>query len=116
MDPDRWKRVEDLFHRAIGLDAAQRDSFLDTACARDADLRAPVERLLRDDATSHPLVDRFEDGGLLPSADPWIGRAIGPYRLTSLVGVGGMGVVYRAERTDGAFDREVAIKLVRVEF
>src|SRR5262245_33135465 len=114
MDPDRWTRVEDLFHRALALDAADRDAFLEAECTRYADPRAEVERLLRDDATSHPFVDRFEDGGLRPSADPWIGRAIGPYRLTSLVGVGGMGVVYRAERTDGAFDREVAIKLLRL--
>ena len=115
MDPERWKRVEDLFHRVLELDAAERASFLETACAGDVDLRAQLDRLLRGDVTSHRLVDRFEDGGLLPSADPLIGREVGPYRLTSLVGVGGMGVVYRAERTDGAFDREVAIKLIRVE-
>jgi len=115
MDPDRWKCVEDLFHRALEIDAAERAGFLDAACAGDAGLRAEIDRLLQGDATSHRFVDRFEEGGLLPSADPLIGREVGPYRLTSLVGVGGMGVVYRAERTDGAFEREVAIKLIRVE-
>jgi hypothetical protein len=49
-------------------------------------------------------------------ADPLIGREIGPYRLTALIGVGGMGVVYRAQRIDGLFEREVAIKLIRIEF
>ena len=41
------------------------------------------------------------------------GRQIGPYRVLRLLGRGGMGDVYLAERTDGLFDRQVALKQVR---
>ncbi len=40
-------------------------------------------------------------------------RRIGPWRTLGLLGEGGMGVVYLAERSDGAFDRQVALKLLR---
>ncbi len=42
----------------------------------------------------------------------WIGRRIGPYEITSLIGHGGMGEVYRARRVDAEYEKEVAIKLV----
>lgn len=44
-------------------------------------------------------------------ADVLIGRELGDYRITSLIAAGGMAKVYRAQRTDGAFDRDVAIKV-----
>ena len=42
-----------------------------------------------------------------------VGRAVGVYRLEEEVGRGGMGVVYRASRTDGEFNQTVAIKLIK---
>ena len=115
MDPDRWRTVEELFHRALETPAADRATYLAAACGGDGDLKAVVERLLRDDARSDERLERWEEGALLPRHDPLIGRDVGPYRLTSLVGIGGMGVVYRAERRDGVFEREVAVKLIRIE-
>ncbi len=115
MDPERWRRVETLFHRALALDAALRATWLANECGDDAELRDQVERLLADDARPHELVDRLDGGALRPREDPLVGREIGSYRLTSRIAVGGMGVVYRAERTDGAFQREVAVKLIRIE-
>jgi len=66
--------------------------------------------------------DRFSTGGALrdlealtPSGtdnDPLLGSTIGHYRLLSLIATGGMGRVYRAVRTDGSFEREVAVKIV----
>jgi len=41
------------------------------------------------------------------------GERIGPYRLTALIGRGGMGAVYAAERIDGSFEQRVALKLLR---
>jgi serine/threonine-protein kinase len=116
MDPERWRRVEELFHRVLALEPARRAALLASECAGDDDLRAHVERLLELDERPNALVERFESGAFLPPADPLIGREIGPYRLTALIGVGGMGVVYRAQRIDGLFEREVAIKLIRIEF
>lgn len=115
MDPERWRRIDALFHRAVALGPAERAALLATECADDASLRAEVEKLLTADAQEHELVARFDGGALRPPDDPLVGREIGAYRLIGRLAVGGMGVVYRAERTDGLFQHEVAIKLIRME-
>ena len=115
MEPERWKRVEALFHRAADLGTEARAAFLDAECGGDRDLRARVERLLRDDRTGEGLLDRLEAQTRAALEDPMLGRTIGAYRLVARVAVGGMGVVYRAERTDGLFEHEVAVKLIRSE-
>ena len=43
----------------------------------------------------------------------WTGRQLGPYQLLHMIGAGGMGEVYLAERIDHEFEQRVAIKLVR---
>ncbi len=115
MRAERWTRVEGLFHRALEMDEAARAEFLRAECGGDAELRREVERLLAADAEPHELVERFEGGALRPTEDPLIGREIGAYRLTGRVATGGMGVVYSAQRSDGLYEREVAIKLIRIE-
>lgn len=115
MQPERWTRVEGLFHRALDLGEVARAEFLTSECGDDAELRREVERLLAADSQPHELVERFESGALRPTEDPLIGREIGAYRLTGRVATGGMGVVYSAQRSDGLYEREVAIKLIRVE-
>jgi serine/threonine-protein kinase len=115
MDPERWVRVEALFHRALELDPQARGTFLATECAGDAELLAQVEHLIRMDARPSERVERMEQGVVRPLEDPLIGRDVGPFRLKERVGIGGMGVVYRAERVDGLFEQEVAVKLLRSE-
>ena len=115
MDPDRSRRLVDLFQRALELSAAERAALLERECAGDSELRARVERLLRDDDSPSSILDDFDSLRQLDRFDPMLGQELGPYRLTSLIARGGMGIVYRAQRTDGAFDRDVAIKLIRTE-
>lgn len=62
--------------------------------------------------------DRFRTGGgfeafdaVAGSADKFIGRELGDYKIVGLIAEGGMGRVYRAERIDGSFEREVALKV-----
>ena len=50
-------------------------------------------------------------GEIAENADKLIGKELGSYRITSLIAEGGMGRVYRAERVDGSFEREVALKV-----
>ena len=115
MEPERWQRIEEVFHRAVELTGRARSDWVDRECGGDLELRASVERLLRDDATDRDLFDRVDDShGPLPP-DPNLGRELGVYRLTSRLGEGGMGLVYRGERTDGLFDQDVAVKLIRAE-
>src|SRR5262245_58205456 len=106
MDPARWSQIEELFLKALELPAEDRKRFLDQACQGDDSLRAEVNSLLACDSPDDPLlaVDAPVDAS---------GRRIGPYRLTKLLGEGGMGSVYLAVRDDDQFRKEVAIKLLK---
>ena len=112
MDAERWRRINTLFHGALERDPGGREAFIDEACAGDPALRAEVLSLLQ--MHSGPgVVDRpavEADPGLLPSADddPLIGRRLGPYEVTGLLGRGGMGIVYLGH--DTRLRRPVAIK------
>ena len=117
MTPERWQRVKELFTAASELDATAAAEYLDVACGDDAGLRAEVDSLLGAHTADEAIVDRpaaerlprefVQDG-----ERRWIGRRIGPYEITSLIGLGGMGEVYRARRVDAEYEKEVAIKLV----
>ncbi len=60
-----------------------------------------IERLVVDEPASEPI------------DDPWLGQSLGPWRLTRVIGRGGMGLVYGAVRADGQYQLEVAVKLMR---
>lgn len=121
MQTDRWVRIEQLCQEALELPAEQQSSFLDSACNSDVELRREIESLL----AHRQGADTFLEAGamdaaaqVLASADSasasrWIGRLIPPYRIVAKVASGGMGDVYRAERADGTFEKQVAIKLIQ---
>jgi tetratricopeptide (TPR) repeat protein/predicted Ser/Thr protein kinase len=98
--------AETLFHRALDVSPEDREARLAEWCGAD-------EELLRE---VRSLVDAFEAaeaaGPPERPADRWIGRELGRYRLERLLGAGGMGAVYLASRTDGAFRMNVAIKVL----
>jgi tetratricopeptide (TPR) repeat protein len=116
--------VKSITADALERPADGRDAFLTAACAGDATLRSEVESLLRADARAAgflagaalggegaaDVVARIAEAGSVPDA---AGRRVGPYRIVRELGRGGMGVVYLAERADAAFDKQVAIKVVR---
>ena len=114
MTPERWRHVKDVFERALECPPAERDAFLTHAAGDDAALREEVERLLAAEAEASVYFDTLshEVGAADEEERPRI-ESVGPYRLDELIGFGGMGAVYRAVREDGAFRREVAVKLIR---
>lgn len=119
MTPERWQQIKDIFQAAMEQETGQCAEFLEKACAGDEELRREVESLLlADQGATNPLdaqVSQIAATLLLP-AEPnqqMIGRRIGVYRVTGLIGQGGMGAVYRAARDDHQYDKEVAIKLVK---
>ena len=105
-----WSRVEQLFHRAVTLDAAQRDRFLDRHCAHDPTVRREVEELLRADGDLSRTW-----AGLAPIPDPESEPvpAVPGYRDVTFLGRGGMGTVYLAHRHDALFEgKPFAIKVL----
>ena len=114
MNRERWQHLEELFHTATQLDPEQQRVFLEQECEGDQALLDELQRLLLDDEREDDLVDRFEVVPR-PTSAPLVGREIGVYKLTSLIAAGGMGVVYKAVRTDGLFQQDVAVKLIRTE-
>ncbi len=117
MDRRRWEEIERLLDLALDLQPGERDAFLDTACAGDAALREQLLALLRADAQAGEFLHTPAlDAEPLVSAlfeDSLAGKQVGPYRIVREIGRGGMGVVYLAERADGQFQQQVALKLIK---
>ena len=120
MTADRWKAVEELFHRALDMPEKERAAFIEANCQGDPDMLREVQSLIESDsaastgsfaaaAVKTALVS-FHTAETAASAP---GRKVGPYRLIREIGRGGMGSVYLATRDDDTYEKKVAIKLVR---
>jgi eukaryotic-like serine/threonine-protein kinase len=107
--PERWQQVRAALHEALELDLESRSAFLAAIGANDGDLRGEVESLI---AAHDGAGDTFMSSP--PAADTRLGRRVGPYQLVEEIGSGGMGEVYRATRIDDEYQKQVAIKLVRI--
>ncbi|MEL6615751.1 MAG: serine/threonine-protein kinase, partial [Bacteroidota bacterium] len=119
-DAELHAHVTDLFLEALAVPDAERDAWLHESVS-DPDIRERVHALLANHTPTGLLdepafVRAPEDLGVEASGDPFLGQTVGPWHVVDLLGRGGMGTVYRAERHDESFDQSVALKLVRPGF
>ena len=117
LSAERWRAISPYLDQALDLPTADRAAWLESICARDARLAADLQTLLAEQdrvrlsrflEQSVPLTSRM---ALMRSL---AGQTVGAYRLVSLIGQGGMGSVWLAERCDGRFEGQVAVKLLNI--
>jgi serine/threonine-protein kinase len=125
MDSKNWEIVEEIVDTALSLPEHKRASYINRQCAEQPDLKLQVTELLQSIDDSEGFLDQFtsyKDQLLtdfnneidnIDSDSSLIGEKIGAYEITELLGHGGMGSVFLAERKDGSFNHKVALKLIR---
>ncbi len=119
MNPERWEKIDWLFHAALEREDAERLGFLARECADDATIRGEVEMLL----ASYGQAGNFIES---PAADVALslleedravlvaGQMVGHFRIAEVLAAGGMGEVYLAE--DTRLGRNLALKLLPSQF
>jgi non-specific serine/threonine protein kinase/serine/threonine-protein kinase len=121
---ERLRRADEILQEALGRPDEELAALLEEACGGDTLLRREVESLLSYRARARGFIETpcFAVGLGPPADEPGRdaaraeGRRVGSYRIVREVGRGGMGTVFLAERSDGEFRQEVALKVVRRSF
>ena len=122
MKQERWEQIDSMVAAALELPEAERETYVIAECADDKELQNQVLRLIEADKVS----DKFmrdsamnlmakvvaDDSTMLD--DQFLNKTIGSYKITRLIGTGGMGEVYLAR--DEKLNRDVAIKVLPPEF
>lgn len=122
MHPERWRKIDELFHAFFEMTPNSRSGFLEGACGGDASLRAEIEKLIdgSDQAgrfiETPPVLDETTIALSDLETEPVAGFRLGAYNVIREIGRGGMGTVYLAARADEEFQKRVAIKLVTAGF
>lgn len=114
LSSEQWLALRPYLEQALDMAAPERTAWLSSIRAQDPALGEQLASLLEE----HDVLSEagFLEGSLTPpsTAPGLAGQVVGPYTLISLLGQGGMGSVWLAERTDGRFERRVAVKFLNL--
>lgn len=116
MNDTDWQKLKELFAVAREMQANARLEFINQECNGDPHLISEVMSLLDAEASSEPAIEAHKidlAGKVIGSGEGHAGRHFGHYRIIREIGSGGMGTVFLAERDDGEFTMQVALKIVR---
>ena len=111
MKPEVFKQLDQLLDLVLEAPPEEHSAILDQACGDNATLRQRVESLIQSDRAADGFL---ESPHILPPPTREKGDRLGPYRLVSAIGKGGMGEVWLAERDDNGL--RVAVKFLRNGF
>jgi hypothetical protein len=119
MTPERWQKIEQLYHATLEREESQRTAYLHEVCTGDDALRREVESLLGqekrgDGFLESPAIEVAARAMAKDSRQSLNGQQLGSYKILSLLGAGGMGEVYQAR--DTKLGRDVAIKVLPSAF
>ncbi|HEX8734382.1 MAG TPA: protein kinase [Pyrinomonadaceae bacterium] len=115
MNADRWQKLDEVFHAALEVGAAERKRFVARACGDDSELKFEVESMLDshyDDGYEFLNKDALLAVGANLFAEMNAPQKIGEYKIIREIGRGGFGAVYEAAR-EGEFSQTVALKIIK---
>lgn len=126
MKKDYWQRIETILDTVLTLPDQERDTYLLEVCSGDDTLIREVKSILwgieeskkthfleRASDDHRELIDELSELTQHRRKSRYTSKQIGHYNIVEMVGSGGMGEVYRAERNDGQFRQSVAIKVLK---
>ncbi len=120
-----WNKIEEIVDVSLTLSGDNRTKYIQQTCAADSELREEVEELIESIESSDGFLEDSQEIRTTflqhlnrqnksdKSSPELLGTEIGKYRLDEVLGHGGMGTVYLANRADGSFDQKVALKVIR---
>jgi hypothetical protein len=114
LSPDQWKVLSPYLDRALTLSEEECARWLESLHVENPEIALELQTLLNE----HWAAEQegyLEKGLTLPRGSPGpAGQEVGAYRLISMIGQGGMGTVWLAERSDGRFERRAAVKFLNI--
>ncbi|MEO8010261.1 MAG: serine/threonine-protein kinase, partial [Dokdonella sp.] len=123
MDAESWARARAVFDQLVDLPESEWNAQLDVLGIVESSLRGEILSLLRADradqimtgvdAQAPQMVAQLADAERDAQQARLVGQTVGAFRLINEIGRGGMGTVWLAQRVDGEFEQQVAIKLIR---
>jgi serine/threonine-protein kinase len=119
MQQQEWEKVKEVFSAVLEQPVAMRGHFLAESCGDDEALRGEVESLLAAHEEPKNLLEQHTIDlatELKTDGQKYQGKRFGSYRILREIGRGGMGSVFLAERADGEFQQQVALKIIRQSF